>query len=69
MVVVGTADEDTYAQVSRLFSFLDLPVHRVAVATAEALKYACNAFHATKISFANEISPGSSATTASTPVR
>ncbi len=55
MVVVGTADEDTHAQVSRLFSFLDLPAHQVAVGTAEALKYACNAFHATKISFANEI--------------
>lgn len=55
MVVVGTADEDTYAQVSRLFSFLDVPAHHIAVDTAEALKYACNAFHATKISFANEI--------------
>jgi GDP-mannose 6-dehydrogenase len=55
MVVVGTAEDDTHAQVSRLFSFLDLPTQRVAVGTAEALKYACNAFHATKISFANEI--------------
>jgi GDP-mannose 6-dehydrogenase len=55
MVVVGTGDEETHAQVSELFSFLDVPAHRVAVGTAEALKYACNAFHATKISFANEI--------------
>jgi GDP-mannose 6-dehydrogenase len=55
MLVVGTAEDDTFDQVSRLFSFLDLPAHRVAVRTAEALKYACNAFHATKISFANEI--------------
>jgi GDP-mannose 6-dehydrogenase len=55
MVVVGTAEDETHAQVSRLFSFLDLPTQRVAVGTAEALKYACNAFHATKISFANEI--------------
>jgi GDP-mannose 6-dehydrogenase len=55
MVVVGTEEEDTFTQVSRLFSFLDLPAHQVAVGTAEALKYACNAFHATKISFANEI--------------
>ena len=28
----------------------------VDVRTAEALKYACNAFHATKVSFANEVS-------------
>jgi GDP-mannose 6-dehydrogenase len=55
MVVIGTEEEDTFAQVSELFSFLDLPAHQVAVGTAEALKYACNAFHATKISFANEI--------------
>jgi len=55
MVVIGTGEEDTFAQVGRLFSFLDMPAHRVAVGTAEALKYACNAFHATKISFANEI--------------
>ncbi len=27
----------------------------VDVRTAEALKYACNAFHATKVSFANEM--------------
>jgi GDP-mannose 6-dehydrogenase len=55
MVVIGTAEKATFQQVSALFSFLDLTAHQVAVGAAEALKYACNAFHATKISFANEI--------------
>jgi GDP-mannose 6-dehydrogenase len=55
MVVIGTVDSRTHHQMSELFGFLDMPVHRVDVGTAEALKYASNAFHATKISFANEI--------------
>ncbi|HEX4688139.1 MAG TPA: nucleotide sugar dehydrogenase [Nocardioides sp.] len=55
MVVIGTAEDDTFRQLSELFSFIDLPPHQVSVGTAQALKYACNAFHATKISFANEI--------------
>jgi len=54
-VVVGTAEERTRDALASLFSFLDEEVHHVDVATAEALKYACNAFHATKISFANEM--------------
>jgi GDP-mannose 6-dehydrogenase len=62
-VVVGTADARTRAQVEELFAFLgeDAPdggtvdFHQVSVPTAEALKYACNAFHATKVSFANEL--------------
>jgi GDP-mannose 6-dehydrogenase len=55
MVVVGTEDSRTHEQLTDLFAFLEMPVHRVEVGTAEALKYASNAFHATKISFANEI--------------
>jgi GDP-mannose 6-dehydrogenase len=31
------------------------PIHIVETRTAEALKYACNAFHATKVAFANEM--------------
>lgn len=54
-VVVGTAHEKARATVAELFAFLDLDVRHVAVATAESLKYACNAFHATKVSFANEL--------------
>ena len=55
-VVVGTADERARAAVAELFSFLDLPTRHVATTTAESLKYACNALHATKVSFANELS-------------
>ena len=40
---------------TELFSFLDREIRLVDVRSAEALKYACNAFHATKISFANEM--------------
>jgi GDP-mannose 6-dehydrogenase len=40
---------------TQLFAFLDREPHRVDVRSAEALKYACNAFHATKVTFANEM--------------
>jgi GDP-mannose 6-dehydrogenase len=54
--VVGTADPQVAEAVSDLFAFLDQPVRVVDVRVAEALKYACNAFHATKVSFTNEVS-------------
>lgn len=54
-VVVGTEDPRTRATLEALFDFLDQEVRHVDVATAEALKYACNAFHAVKVTFANEM--------------
>ena len=54
-VVVGTSDPATRQSMDELFAFLDLEVHHVDVASAEALKYACNAFHAVKVTFANEM--------------
>jgi GDP-mannose 6-dehydrogenase len=54
-VVVGSTDDRTCDAVGELFGFLGLEVDKVSVETAESLKYACNAFHATKISFANEM--------------
>jgi GDP-mannose 6-dehydrogenase len=54
--VVGTADERAAAVVMRLFEFIQRPLRVVPVRTAEGLKYACNAFHATKVSFTNELS-------------
>jgi GDP-mannose 6-dehydrogenase len=55
LVVVGTTDPGVAETVTRLLAFLDRPARVVDVRTAEALKYACNAFHATKVSFANEV--------------
>jgi GDP-mannose 6-dehydrogenase len=55
-VVVGTSDPCVAETVTSLCGFLDQPVRVVDVRTAEALKYACNAFHATKVSFTNELS-------------
>ena len=56
MIVVGTADQQVADSVTSLFGFLSQPVQIVDTRTAEALKYACNAFHATKVSFTNELS-------------
>jgi GDP-mannose 6-dehydrogenase len=56
LIVVGTSDPRAAQTVTEVFSFLDQPVRVVDVRTAEALKYACNAFHATKVSFTNELS-------------
>jgi GDP-mannose 6-dehydrogenase len=54
-VVVGTDDAHTKVGLTELFAFLGQEVHHVDVPTAEALKYACNAFHAVKVTFANEM--------------
>ena len=53
--VLGCSDERVKDLVDALFSFLPRPVKTVSVETAEALKYACNAFHAAKVSFTNEL--------------
>ena len=53
--VVGTRDPAAVIAARSLFSFLDAPLHAVETSVAEALKYACNAFHAVKVTFANEL--------------
>lgn len=53
--VIGTAHSAAAAMLEELYSFLAAPLVHVGLAEAEMLKYACNAFHATKITFANEI--------------
>ncbi len=55
LVVVGSHDARVVEATQRLFGFLEEPVRAVPTRVAEGLKYACNAFHATKVSFANEL--------------
>lgn len=55
MTVVGVQDERAAAQLRKLFGELPCEFIETDVRTAETLKYACNTFHALKISFANEI--------------
>jgi len=55
LTALGTGDERVAATIQRLLDFLSEPVRVVETRTAEGLKYACNAFHATKVSFANEM--------------
>ena len=53
--LIGADDEDTAAAVRRLYAKIDAPLHTTSVRAAEMVKYACNCFHALKVSFANEI--------------
>jgi GDP-mannose 6-dehydrogenase len=53
--VVGGDSERSVALVRQVFGHLPCPFKVCGIRTAEMLKYACNAFHALKITFANEI--------------
>jgi GDP-mannose 6-dehydrogenase len=53
--IVGELDQASGDRVASLYSSLPAPVVRTRLANAEMVKYACNAFHALKITFANEI--------------
>jgi len=55
LLVVGGDDESAVRRVAGLYAPLGVPPCLVSLRTAEMIKYACNAFHALKISFANEI--------------
>ena len=55
LVVVGGTDDAAVSRVGSLYDSLRVPPCLVSLRTAEMIKYACNAFHAVKIAFANEI--------------
>jgi nucleotide sugar dehydrogenase len=54
-VVVGADDPETRNRVASLYAPLEATLLKTDVASAEMIKYASNAFLATKISFINEI--------------
>jgi GDP-mannose 6-dehydrogenase len=53
--LIGADDEDTSGPLQRLYAGIDAPLLTVGIKEAEMVKYACNAFHALKVTFANEI--------------
>jgi GDP-mannose 6-dehydrogenase len=54
-IVAGVRDDRTLSIVTELFAGLERPTHALTIEQAESLKYACNAYHALKITFANEV--------------
>ncbi len=53
--VVGARDDRSAEKVAALYASLSAPLERTAIPVAEMIKYSCNAFHAVKVCFANEI--------------
>ena len=53
--ILGGEDSAALDVVAALYSDLEAPLHRVPTRVAEMMKYANNAFHATKVAFANEV--------------
>jgi GDP-mannose 6-dehydrogenase len=54
-VLVGFDDPDAAAALREMYAGVQAPFLETSVRTAEMVKYVCNAFHALKITFANEI--------------
>ncbi len=55
-IVIGTDNEETAAILEKIYEPFNLPIYKTDIRSAELIKYASNAFLATKISFINEIS-------------
>ena len=55
LIVVGGDDPEPVRMVASLYDSLGTAPCLVSLRTAEMIKYACNAFHAVKICFANEV--------------
>ena len=55
MTVIGELEPLSGESLAALYSQLPAPLMRRDLEVAELVKYACNAWHATKITFANEI--------------
>jgi len=55
MTIVGADDEHGAERLKKVFGHLPCEFITTSIGVAELMKYACNAFHAVKITFANEI--------------
>ncbi|MBU1285187.1 MAG: UDP-glucose/GDP-mannose dehydrogenase family protein [Gammaproteobacteria bacterium] len=55
MTVIGELDQASGDLLEAIYSELDAPIIRKSIDVAEMIKYTCNVWHATKVTFANEI--------------
>lgn len=53
--LIGSSDKKTIQAVASLYEKINAPVIKTSFRIAEFVKYVCNAFHALKITFSNEI--------------
>jgi len=54
-ILIGEADKVSGDIIEQIYRDEEAPLFRKDIRVAEMLKYACNAFHALKVTFANEI--------------
>lgn len=54
-ILIGEGDKRSGDLVEAMYAAVDAPAIRTSLETAEMSKYVCNAFHALKVAFANEI--------------
>jgi GDP-mannose 6-dehydrogenase len=55
LVVIGELDQRSGDIVQDIYETVEASITRTAIRNAEMVKYACNAFHALKVVFANEV--------------
>jgi GDP-mannose 6-dehydrogenase len=53
--IIGSLRREDAETVAQLYAGVEAPLFLTSIRAAEMIKYACNAFHAVKITFANEI--------------
>ena len=53
--LIGELDKKSGSSVAKIYENVNAPIIRTSIKVAEMLKYACNTFHALKVTFANEI--------------
>jgi GDP-mannose 6-dehydrogenase len=55
LTIIGTQEKKSLTIFNELYSFLHAPLYDTNIEVAEMMKYAANSWHATKITFSNEI--------------
>ncbi len=55
VTIIGETDPNAGQRVEELYNFIDAPAVHLELRAAEMIKYVNNAFHALKVTFANEI--------------